>query len=101
MVVLNGNVGTVAGMLVVEYQSLDSAAVDGQTIGGITWASGDELEYAMYDFDAFSIVTSVDMVRVKDSERFNGTLAQVEMVSGFKLTNPSRALLKFHDTSAT
>jgi hypothetical protein len=99
--VANGVVGYVAGMKVVEYEALDTAAVDGQTIGGITWASGDELEYAMYDHDAFSIVTSVDMVRVKDSERFNGTLAQIEMVSGFKLTNPARALLKFHDTSAT
>lgn len=101
MVVSGGNVGRVAGMTVVEYEALDAAAVDGQTIGGITWASGDELEYAMYDHDAFSIVTSIDMVRVKDSERFNGTLAQVEMVSGFKLTNPARALLKLHDTSAT
>lgn len=100
-VVAGGNVGMIAGMTVVEYQALDDAAVDGQSIGGITWASGDELEYAMYDHDAFSIVTSVNMVRVKDSERFNGTLAQVEIVSGFKLTNPSRALLKFHDTSAT
>ena len=99
-VVAGGNVGTIAGMTVVEYQALDAAAVDGATIGGITWASGDELEYVMYDHDAFSIVTSVDMVRVKDSERFNGTLAQIEMVSGFKLTNPSRALLKYHDLSA-
>ena len=99
-VVAGGNVGSIAGMTVVEYQALDAAAVDGATIGGITWASGDELEYVMYDHDAFSIVTSVDMVRVKDSERFNGTLAQIEMVSGFKLTNPSRALLKYHDLSA-
>ena len=99
-VVSGGNVGRVAGMTVVEYQALDDAAVDAATIGGITWASGDELEYVIYDHDAFSIVTSVDMVRVKDSERFNGSLAQVEIVSGFKLTNPSRALLKFHDLSA-
>ena len=99
--VAGGRVGTVAGMTVVEYQALDTAAVDGQTIGGITWASGDELEYAMYDHDAFSIVSSMNMARVKDSERFNGVLAQVEVVSGFKVTNPSRALLKFHDASAT
>lgn len=100
-VVSGGNVGMIAGMTVVEYQSLDDAAVTGETIGGITWAADDELEYAMYDHDAFSIVTSVNMVRVKDSENFNGTKAQVEIVSGFKLTNPQRALLKFHDTSAT
>ena len=101
MVVSGGNVGRVAGMTVVEYEALDAAAVDGATIGGITWASGDLMEYIMYDHDTFSIVTSVDMVRVKDSERFNGSLAQVEMVSGFKVTNAARVLLKFHDTSAS
>lgn len=101
MAIAGGRVGSIGGMTVVEYQGLDAAAVDGATIGGITWATGDELEYVIYDHDAFSIVTSVDMVRVKDSENFNGSKAQVEIVSGFKLTNPSRALLKFHDLSAT
>jgi len=100
--VANGIVGRVAGMNVVEYQAADSAAVDGQTIGGITWASGDLMEYVMYDSDAFSIVTSVEAMRlVEEPTRFVGTLAQVQIVSGFKLTNPSRALLKFHDVSAT
>lgn len=101
MAIAGGRVGQIGGMTVIEYQALDAAAVDGTTIGGVTWASGDELEYVLYDHDAFSIVSSVNMVRVKDSENFNGTKAQVEMVSGFKLTNPSRALLKFHDVSAT
>ena len=101
-VVSNAIVGKVAGMNVVEYEAADSAAVDGQTIGGITWASGDLMEYAMYDSDAFSIVTSVEAIRlVEEPTRFIGTLAQVQIVSGFKLTNPARALLKFHDTSAS
>lgn len=100
-VIRDASVGRVAGMNVYEYESLDDAAVDAATIGGITWATADELEYIMYDSDAFSIVTSIETVRVKDSERFNGSLAQVEVVSGYKLTNPSRALLKFHDASAT
>jgi len=99
--VANGVVGRVAGMNVFEYANLDTAAVDGQTIAGITWASGDLMEYVMYDHDAFSIVTSVDLVRVIDSHTFNGTNAQVEIVSGFKLTNASRALVKIHDASAT
>jgi len=99
--VAEGMVGRIAGMNVFEYESLDSAAIDGATIGGITWATADELEYVMYDSDAFSIVTSVDMARVRDSENFNGVKAQVEIVSGFKLTNASRALLKYHDASAT
>lgn len=100
--VANGIVGRVAGLNVVEYQAVDSGIADGSTIGGITWASGDLMEYVIYDSDAFSIVTSVEAIRVVDEPtRFVGTLAQVQIVSGFKLTNPSRALLKFHDASAS
>lgn len=100
--VAGGVVGRVAGLNVIEYQSLDTAAVTGATIGGITWAAEDELEYVIYDSDAFSIVTSVDVIRlVEEPTRFAGVLAQVQIVSGFKLTNPSRALLKYHDNSAT
>jgi hypothetical protein len=97
--VAEGAVGRIAGMTVFEYESLDDAAVDAATIGGITWAAADELEYVMYDSDAFSIVSSINMARVKDSENFNGIKCQVEVVSGFKLTNPKRALLKFHDAA--
>lgn len=101
-VIRDAYVGRIAGMNVYEYESLDAAAVDGATIGGITWATADELEYVMYDSDAFSIVTSVEAVRaVEEPSRFLGVLAQVQIVSGFKLTNPSRALLKLHDASAT
>ena len=101
-VIRDAFVGRVAGLNVYEYESLDAAAIDAATIGGITWATADELEYVMYDHDAFSIVTSVEAVRlVEEPARFLGTLAQVQIVSGYKLTNPSRALLKYHDASAT
>lgn len=100
--IANGAVGRIAGCNVFEYESLDDAAIDGATIGGITWATADELEYVMYDSDAFSIVTSLEAIRAVDEPtRFVGSLAQVQIVSGFKLTNPSRALLKIHDASAT
>jgi len=101
--IANGVVGRIAGLNVLEYESLNDAAVNGATIGGITWASAnDELEYVMYDLDAFSIITSVEAVRTYDNPAtFIGSLAQVQIVSGFKLTNPSRALLKFHDASAS
>ena len=101
-VVSNAIVGRVAGLNVVEYEAVDSGAVDGETIGGITWATGDLMEYVMYDSDAMSIVTSVEAIRlVEEPTRFVGTLAQVQIVSGFKCTNAARALLKFHDLSAT
>jgi hypothetical protein len=108
--VANGMVGRVAGLNVFEYEDLKTAIANGEIItdynGGtadITWvAADDELEYIMYDSDAFSIVTSVEAIRVVDEPtRFVGTLAQVQIVSGYKLTNPKRALLKVHDASAS
>lgn len=99
--IVDGVVGRIAGLNVFEYSELNASVTTGDAVAGITLASGDEIEYIIYDSDAFSIVTSVEQVRVVDSERFNGTLAQVEIVSGFKLTNPDRAIVKLHDASAT
>ena len=107
--IVNGMVGRIAGLNVFEYEDLGSVIANGDVITDIngtttdiTWvAANDELEYIMYDADAFSIVTSVEAIRVVDEPtRFVGTLAQVQIVSGFKLTNPKRALLKIHDESA-
>jgi hypothetical protein len=86
----SGVVGRVAGLNVFEYQGLP-AGIDTNTGGS---ASLRDCEYMMYDSDAFSIVTNVEVIRLVDSERFNGSLAQVEIVSGMKLTNTDRALLK-------
>lgn len=98
----NGAIGKVAGLWVYEYESLnDVAKAATETIGGITWSDDhDELEYVMYDSDAFSIVTSVETIRgVNEPTRFVGTLAQVQIVSGFKVTNPSRVAIKMYTTS--
>lgn len=96
-------VGRIAGLNVYEYENLSSAGVNGATIAGITWvAADDEIEYVMYDHDAFSIVTSVEAIRAVDEPtRFVGSLAQVQIVSGFKVTNPSRVAVKIHDASAS
>jgi uncharacterized repeat protein (TIGR02543 family) len=54
----------------------------------------------MYDKDAFSIVTSLETIRtVEEPTRFVGTLAQIQIVSGFKLTNAHRAAIKMYTTS--
>ena len=100
--IANGVVGRIAGMNVIEYENVNTMFADSDTIGGITWvAADDDVEYFMYEKDAFSIVTSVNLVRVIDHPDFNGTLAQVETVSGFKVTNTERVLVKLHDASAT
>ena len=85
-VMATGAVGMIAGLTVFEYQGLPQATA----IGGTNY----DVEYYMYDFDALSILTNVEVMRLIDSERFNGSLAQVEIVSGYKLTNTDRALVK-------
>jgi hypothetical protein len=87
----SGQVGQVAGLRVFEYQGLPTS-IDVRPDGSPLLV---KVDYFMYDHDALSIVTNVEVLRLIDSERFNGTLAQVEIVSGMKLTNTSRALFKF------
>jgi hypothetical protein len=82
----SGIVGRIAGLNVFEYQGLPT----NQTLNSVAY----DTEYIIYDHDAFSIVSNVEVIRVIDSERFNGSLAQVEIVSGYTLTNPDRAVIK-------
>lgn len=106
-VVRDAYVGRIAGLNVYEYESLSDAAGNLTNINGtttdITWdATNDALEFIVYDHDALSIVTSVNVVGVWDGmPRYNGVVAEVEIAAGFKLTNASRAILKIHDNSAT
>lgn len=86
----SGQVGRIAGLNVFEYQGLP-AGLDVNT-GGT--AALRDVEYIMLDHDAFSIVTNVEVIRLIDSPDFNGSLAQIEIVSGMKLTNTDRALVK-------
>ena len=86
----SGVVGRIAGLNVFEYQGLPAGF--SMTLSGTP--TDYSVEYIMLDHDAFSIVTNVEVIRLVDSERFNGSLAQVEIVSGMKLTNTDRALVK-------
>jgi hypothetical protein len=86
----SGIVGRVAGLNCLEYQGLPAGF--SMTLSGTP--TDYSVEYIMLDHDAFSIVTNVEVIRLVDSERFNGSLAQCEIVSAMKLTNTDRALVK-------
>lgn len=87
-VMATGAAGMIAGLTVFEYQGFPTTiTVGADSFTGIS-------EYVMYDFDAFSILTNVEVMRLIDSERFNGTLAQVELISGYRVTNVERVLRK-------
>jgi hypothetical protein len=85
-VATSGQLGSIAGLSVFETQSLPA----GTAIGGANY----DIEYYLYDADAFSIITNVEILRLQDSERFAGSLAQAEILTGYSLTNPERALIK-------
>ena len=44
--------------------------------------------------EAFSIVPNLEAMRLHDSEHFIGTLAQVEMNMGFRVTSPDQIIVK-------
>lgn len=54
------------------------AAADVQKVG-----------FVMYDWQTFSKLTNLSMYRLKDSEMFNGVLAQCEVVCGYRVIEPS------------
>ena len=54
-----------------------------------------DIEFVMYDADAFSILGNVTDNGLYDGHpAFNGVAAQNELYAGFKLTNPKRARVK-------
>lgn len=98
--VYDGYVGSIAGLKVFEYETFDTLATNGDKIGGVTWASGDALEYVIYDHEALSVILPHHVARVKDAEGFVGVRNQVEVLGGIKVTNTDCVLVKLHDASA-
>lgn len=95
--VAEGMVGRIAGMNVFEYQAFGDYTTS-DVVAGHTLAAGDTVDYIMYDHDALAIVTALDAIRVIDEpSNFVGILAQAQVVSGYKLTNVDRALVRYTD----
>ena len=44
-------------------------------------------QYVMYYHETLSVVSNFEVARIIDSERFAGSLAQVEMNTGYRVTN--------------
>ena len=91
-----GQVGRYLGMLWIECNMLDltTAAKYFDYTGTLQTEDLSKIEYIMYDWRGLHIVDLLDMARLKDSENFNGTLAQVEIVSGYRLGDKNYAVIK-------
>lgn len=50
----------------------------------------DDVDLVVYDHTALKIADNLNMMRLKDSERFTGVLAQNEINSGFRVSNAKK-----------
>lgn len=88
------------GMTIIECDALDnSAAKYIDNTGTTRTVDLTNVDFIVGSGEAFSVVDNVNMVRLVDSELFNGTKAQVEINTGFTVTNPNAIVVKAHTGS--
>lgn len=89
-----GTVGQWLGLTVLECAALAAASGEYYNAqGSKVTASFSGVDFIMYNKEALSIVTNVDVARIVNSENFNGSKAQVEMNSGFKVTSAAQVVV--------
>lgn len=93
-----GQIGKWLGMLWVECNQLDTsnAAKYYDNAGNLKTVDLTKVDFVMYDLNAFSIVDNLESIRLKDSERFTGSLAQVEINTGYRVTTSAKVVVKKH-----
>lgn len=96
-----GQVGEWYGFTIVEVNGLASAnavsyydytgnqkTVNTATLGGV--------DFIMYYSEAFSVVDNLNALRVVESPEFIGSLAQSEVNTGYRVTNPALVRVRTH-----
>lgn len=83
-----GAIGTYLGFLVIEDNGLAATSAKYINAAGTTkTATFTGVQFVMYNHKALSIVNNLEAMRIVDSENFVGSKAQVEMNTGYKVTN--------------
>ena len=91
----DGEVGRWLGMLFIETQQLNESAAEVYDNAGVKQTIDlTEIDFIMYDYRAYSILDNLTAMRIIDSERFTGSLAQVEINTAFQVTNSLRVIYK-------
>ena len=95
--VSTANVGMWLGFMFIEYAgaAANSAKYYDHT-GTLQDVSFADLDYVMYFHETLSTVANFETVRMRDSELFVGTKAQVEANIGLRVTNPLLARVRRH-----
>ncbi|OUP00558.1 hypothetical protein B5F36_13770 [Anaerofilum sp. An201] len=89
-----GNVGKWLGMTFVEANGATGSISYYDHAGTQQTADLSQVQYAMYYHEALSIVSNFELARIIDSERFAGSLAQVEMNVGYRVSNGDLAAVR-------
>ena len=93
-VVATGRVGYWMGMLWVEATLLGGSFKYNDASGVAQAVDTSDIELVMYDHMAFSIIDKLVMLRTIDNPNAAGSLVQVEIDSGFKVTNKDCVIVK-------
>lgn len=97
----SGNVGVWLGFTFVEVAAAAATSAKYYDYAGkLTTVSLSGFDFAMYNYETLSGITNFETARLRDAEGFVGTLAQVEMNSGFRVTNPVLTAIHKHTVSA-
>ncbi|MBS7225376.1 MAG: hypothetical protein KH050_08560 [Clostridiaceae bacterium] len=82
-----GNVGQWLGFTFVEANGLVGSIKYYDSTGSLKTVDCSKVQYVMYYHEALSIISNFEVARIVDSENFAGSKAQVEMNTGYKVTN--------------
>lgn len=95
-IIRTGQMGYWLGMLWVECNMMDlsTAAKYYDYTGTLKTVDLSKIDYIMYDWRGLHIVDLLSMARIKESENFNGSLAQVEIITGYRLGDANYAVVK-------
>lgn len=95
-----GQVGKWLGMLWVECnQMILTAAKYYDYAGTLQTEDLSAIDFIMYDWHAFSLIDNLEEIRVIDSENFVGSLAQVEINTGYRVTTSEKVVVKKNATA--
>lgn len=91
----SGNVGNWLGFTFIEAVGLSATnAKYYDSTGSLKTVAFAGIDFIMYNHAALSVIPNFETVRLRDSEIFVGTKAQVELNVGYKLTNPALGLVR-------
>lgn len=89
-IITTGQVGNYLGMLWFEVDAFEGSAKYYDHAGTQQTVDLEGHDLVVYDHTALKIADNLTMMRLKDSERFTGVLAQNEINSGFRVSNADK-----------